>query len=146
MKRPGKANLIVVLGILCAVLLLGAVFLLQGQDSPAGAVNRFLTAIGNADVDGILANSTFGGEPDDVVRKKWEATLHRTEYFRFSWRIKRTVLPTDDEAVVGVEVFKNFGLPNVTQETVQVEVTKENGGWKVDAKSLSRDLFPALPR
>lgn len=146
MNRAGKASPLVVLGIVCVVALLGVIFFLQGAESPATRANAFLTALGQGDVDGIMKTSTFGDEPAESVRKKWEKTVYRAEFYRFHWEIKNTSMAGDDEANVAVDMYKHADNANSTSTRVQIPLVKTDGEWYVDAKSLNRDMYPALPR
>ena len=146
MNRAGKASPLVVIGILCVVALVGAIFFLQGAESPATRANAFLSALGQGDVDGILSTSTFGDEPVESVRKKWEKTVHRAEFYRFHWDIKGSSNASEEEANVAVDMYKHADNPNTTSSRVQIPMIKIGDKWFVDAKSLNRDMFPALPR
>jgi hypothetical protein len=146
MNRAGKASPLVVIGIVCVVMLVGVIFFLQGAESPATRANAFLIALGQGDVDGILSTSTFGDEPVESVRKKWEKTVHRAEFYRFHWDIKGTANASEEEANVAVDMYKHADNPNTTSARVQIPMIKIDGKWYVDAKSLNRDMYPALPR
>ncbi len=146
MRRSGKVHVLVPIGIICALGLVGASVFLQGSDSPTKCLTEFMNALGRADVDGVMRTSTYGDEPREELRKKWELCFHRAEYYRFTWRIAGVFTPTPEDAVIAVDVYRNVGFKGASQQRVQVPVTQVDGKWLVDAESLDRNLFPALPR
>ncbi len=146
MLRFGKVSPLVVIGILGLMGLAGMLLFLQGSEGPGVRTHKFFNALAKADIDGIMKVSTFGDEPAESVRKKWETTLHRSEYFRFYWKVKETFQPSPEEAVVAVSIYVGVDRPDPTETKYQIPLSKINGEWFVDAKSLNREIFPALPR
>lgn len=146
MARSGKVSPIVVIGVLGVLGFLILLAFLQAADSPSVRVQKFFVGLAKGQVDQIMQVSKFGDEPEDVVRKKWEKCLYRTEYYRFFWKVRETVTPTPDEAIVFVEIYRGVDRGQPYEERYEVPVIRENGQWYVDAKSLDRRIHPALPR
>jgi hypothetical protein len=61
-------------------------------------------------------------------------------------QIKETTYTNDEEATVAVDMYQNVTNVNITSKRFQIPVVKINGEWKVDARSLTRQAYPALPR
>lgn len=146
MKRAGRVSPLVILGVLGLLGILGVIIFTRSGTSPAQRVNDFFGALGSADLETIINVSTFGDRPADEMRPKWQQCLDRTTYYKFAIQIKDTTYTSDEEATVAVEIYKNIMNPGVTSTRIQVPVVKVNGEWLVDARSLSRDAYPALPR
>lgn len=146
MLRAGKVSPLVVLGVAGVLGLAGMLFFLQGRETPGVRVQKFLTGLAKGNVDEVMAVSKFGDQPDETVRKKWEVCLHRSEYFRFYWKILETFNPSPDEAIVAINIYTGAAANEATEKRYQIPMIKDNGEWFVDAQSLNRDIFPALPR
>jgi uncharacterized membrane protein len=146
MKRAGRVSPIVILGVLGFVGIIAVLILTRTGTTPAQRVNEFFMALGEGDVDTVLKVSTFGDEPDDVMRPKWQKTVERTKYYRFALQIKDTNYSTPEEATVAIDMYQNIMNPGVTSKRIQIPVVKVGGEWKVDARSINRQTFPALPR
>ncbi len=146
MLRAGKVSPLVVLGVAGVLGLTGMLFFLQGRETPGVRVHKFFTGLAKGNVDEVMAVSKFGDQPDETVRKKWEVCLHRAEYFRFYWKILETFNPSADEAIVAINIYTGAAANEATEKRYQIPMIKDNGEWFVDAQSLNRDIFPALPR
>lgn len=146
MKRAGRASPVLILGSVGLIGMIAVLILTRTGTTPAQVVNQFFSALGSGDLDAVLKTSTFGDEPDDVMRPKWQVTLDRTKYYRFAIQIKDTNYSTPEEATVAVDMYLNVMNPGVTAKRIQVPVVKVGGEWKVDARSLNRQTYPALPR
>ncbi len=146
MKRAGKVSPLVILGVVGFVGILAVVLLTRTGTSPAQRVSQFFTALGKGDIETVLQTSTFGEQPDEEMRPKWQQTLDRSKYYRFAMQIKETTYTNDEEATVAVEMYQNVTNINVASKRFQIPVVKINGEWKVDARSLTRQAYPALPR
>lgn len=146
MKRAGKVSPLVILGVIGFVGILAVVLFTRSGSSPAQRVNEFFTALGKADMEGVLRSSTFGGLPDDEVRPKWQQCFDRTKYYRFALQIKETSYSNPEEATVAVDMFQNAANPNLGSKRFQIPVVKIDGEWKVDVRSMTRQAYPALPR
>lgn len=146
MKRAGKVSPLVILGVLGFVGILAVLLLTRTGTSPAQRVSQFFTALGKADIDTVLESSTFGERPDEEMRPKWEQCLERSKYYRFAMQIKETTYTNDEEATVAVDMYQNVTNVNIASKRFQIPVVKINGEWKVDARSLTRQAYPALPR
>jgi len=146
MKRAGKVSPLILGGVIGVIALLALIFLMQTTDSAGLRVDKFLTALGKADVKGIMATSTFGDEPAEVVRAKWEKCLERTEFYRFSWLIKSTSSTSPDEGNVSVEMYKDAGNISTYPSKAEIPVVRINNEWYVDVRAMDREIYPALPR
>ena len=146
MKRAGKISPLILGGVVGVVALLALIFLMQTTDSAGLRVDKFLTALGKADVNGIMATSTFGDEPAEAVRAKWQKCLDRTKYYRFYWQVKLTSTTSPDEGNVTVDMYKDAGNIQTYPSKVQIPVVRINGEWYVDARAIDRESYPALPR
>lgn len=145
-KRAGRVSPLVILGIAGLIGMIGVLLFTRGGGSPAQRVHEFFAALDRGDIDAIMETSTFGDVPEAELREKWQQCVDRAEYYIFAMQIKATSFSTPDEATVAVEMFQNAGNPNAGSKRFQVPVIKVDGEWKVDARSLTRSIYPALPR
>lgn len=144
MKRRGRINLIVAIGALGVVVI--GLFLFLAQESPATAANRFMVALAKGDVPQLMESSFYDGDRENL-RKQWDfATGVAGTYYRFSWRILNTVNSDSRNASVDMFVWRNATSPMTFEERFQLPMVRVDGQWKVDIKSVSRKLYPALPR
>lgn len=146
MKRAGRVSPLVILGVLGLIGMLGIVVFTRGGTTPAQRVYEFFAALDRGDVDTLVKTSVFGDATPEEMRAKWAKTVERTENYIFIMQIKETNFATAEEATVAVEMFQNAGNPNVGSKRFQIPLVKTGGEWKVDAKSLTRSVYPALPR
>lgn len=145
-KRAGRVSPLVILGVVGMIGMIGVLVFTRGGTTPAQRVHEFFAALDRGDINTILATSTFGDVPEEELRKKWQQTIDRAEYYIFAMQIKDTSFATPDEATVAVDMYQNAANPNVASKRFQIPVNKVNGEWKVDAQSLTRAVYPALPR
>lgn len=143
MRRSGRVNIILVLGLASIVVLIGLLFFTKS--SPTTAVGNFFTALAKADIDKLVDLSYY---PEDKakLRSQWEfATKEAAPHFRFTWRIAGAKEIDSTHASVNVQWTKNL-FNGGYEERYEVPCVKVNGEWKVDVVSIARDMYPALPR
>lgn len=143
--QAGRVNVLAIGGIVCLALIVFVLF--AGRESTATVGARFMTALAKGDVDTLTQMSFMGDETPDQVRKQWDYTVHGVgQYYRFRWHITGTSQANDNTAAVLLQVARNADTPSAYDENYQLPLVKVNGGWKVDVRNISRDMFPALPR
>jgi hypothetical protein len=127
--------------------LLALALLALSADSPRTAANRFLTALARGEAEE-LTNLSYFEPPRDAatVRGLWAKTLDRGAYFRFVWRIRGTTELPNDRATVAIQYVRDAGTRFAYEENFSLDMVRDQGRWKVDVLSLSREMYPALPR
>ncbi len=143
MLRAGKAHWITVIGSVGFVLLL-VVFLIP-TSSPNTAANSFMSALADGDIEKLLLFSYYNGDREKL-RKQWEFSVNEAgKYYVFRWRNVGVKEADDQTAAVKLMVQRNYG-PESYDEKFDLPMVKVDGKWLVDVASVSRALFPAIPR
>ncbi|MBS1723778.1 MAG: hypothetical protein JSS66_12600 [Armatimonadetes bacterium] len=145
MRRAGRGNWILI-SLICLVLAIIGIVALAGE-SPSNVGNRFMRALARADVDTLVDLSYFNPPlSKDEIRKEWTKTLDISKYYRFVYQIKGNVRPTPDRATVSMMVMRNVERGMAYEENFSLDMVQVDGKWKVDVRSISREMYPALPR
>jgi hypothetical protein len=141
MKRAGKVHFLVVAGIVGIVVVVA--LLLSGQKSPMTAADEFMRALAKGDVDTLVAMS-YTSQPKDELREDWDFAVNKAgKYYQFMYKLKYMKQNDPNNAVVAMDLEKrSVGYA----ENFQLSMVKDAGEWKVDVRSISRNMFPALPR
>lgn len=145
MRRSGKANWLIVTGLLGVVLI--AVVLVLGRQSPSTAANRFMTALATGDVETLTELSVMENDTRESIRQKWDyATKVAGPHYRFTWTTISETISGPDTATVTMLVIRNYDDPASYEERMQLPMLRRDGQWKVDVRAINRKLYPALPR
>lgn len=145
MKQSGRVNWIVVT-LLAIVLVLAALMVFSGESATSAAA-RFMTALSKGDVDGLADMSYFNPPRDrESVKKAWNRTLEIGKHYRFVWMIKSSKSPAPGRSSVTMEVTRDADKGTAYAENFSLDLIQQDGKWKVDTRSISRELYPALPR
>lgn len=143
MRRAGRVSPLF-LGVIVGVAAL-VILLFFGQESPSAAASKFMDALARGDVKTLTDTSIVEGKSKEDVRKDWEFTTKVSRHFLFRWKITSFNQVTDDTATVKVQVERNLGNGSY-EENYGLPLRKIDGGWKVVASGISREMFPGLPR
>lgn len=144
-KRAGRANWLIVSGILGLVVAVVLVFF--SGEAPETAGTRFMTALATGDVNTLVKMSHAEGIPEQELRDQWTfATQVAAPHYRFVYRVTSGVQADANTASVRMSVVRNAERPTSYEEKFELPLVKVNGQWKVDILSLDRRLYPALPR
>jgi hypothetical protein len=128
------------------LVIVATVMFFAAAEGPTSIASRFLTALGTADSKTLAELSYMGDQPEAETKKQWDKTLELSRHFLFAWRILGDSTPTPDTAVVRVSFVKNAREKDAYEEPIELPLVKDKGKWKVDVRSISRELYPALPR
>lgn len=144
MHRAGRAHWVTIAGSVGFAVLL-AIFLIP-TNSPNTAANQFMSALAEGDVDKLMALSYYKGS-EEKMRAQWEFAVREcAPYYRFKWR--NVGLKEADEKVAGVRMFvqRNLGSGTDYEERFDIPLVKVDGKWLVDVRSISRAMYPGIPR
>lgn len=145
MRQSGRGNWIVISLVVVAAVIF-SVFLFSGE-SPSVASERFMEALAKGDAEALTDMSYFSPErPRDKVLSDWKKTLEISKYYRFAWITKSSSSPAPGRASVKMEFTRDADKGSAYSEGFSLDLVQKNGKWLVDVKSLSRELYPALPR
>lgn len=145
MKRSGKVHWMVLVGLVGILAI--AFLLLFSKESASVAAQRFMMALAKGDVETLTKMSSMPGRTEEDIRKQWEfATKEAGPYYRFVWQINRSNDSGPNTSAVVMDVLRNATDAQSYQEKYELPMIKENGVWKVEVSSISRGLYPALPR
>ena len=145
MRQAGRGNWILV-SLIAVVLGIVGLFVFSGE-SPLTASHKFLTALGKGDAETLTDMSYFEpARPRAEVLKDWKKTLESSKYYRFAWMLKSSTNPAPGRASVKMEFTRDFDQGSAYSENFSLDLIQQNGKWVVDVRSLSRELYPDLPR
>lgn len=131
----------VLLFILAASFAVIAIIISRGTTPPDVAANRFFYAMATRNVDDLMKYGYYPDADEAFIRRQWEYALTIAgRHYLFSWDMRGTVSETEDHAIVRVDFLRQWAEPG------DVSLVKVDGQWKVDVFSISRDLYPALPK
>jgi hypothetical protein len=145
MKLSGRvsANTLIFAGL--AFLVGMIVLIVTTKRGPSTSAAEFLQALAKADAPTVARLSIIDDDDYETRLKKWQATLDRTEYYLWSYKILNTVLSSDKTANVRVEVIKNPTSSSPVIDKFELPMEKSDGEWKVVVPLISREMYPSLP-
>lgn len=143
MKTAGKVHWMTVAGIAGIVLVIG--IFMMGGESPQFKASEFMTALGKGDVQTLAKTTYVKGWEEAKLAEEWQRTIDRGQYYRFIWKITSAVDQGPDQVAVRMSIARNPGASSY-DENFQLIVKKIDGHWKVLGNSLSREMYPYLPR
>lgn len=139
-----RFNPIIVVGVL-GLIAIGVVMLMLGK-SPEDAAREFMSALSKGDV-ATLSKMSYLPEPELPIDQQWRETFeNRAKNYVFAWRLEGSEKMSSDEAVVKVLIVEFRGPELHEKDVANLPLTKRDGEWKVDLRSLTRTFFPGLPR
>lgn len=144
-RQAGRISPLTVFGA-SAVVLLGVGFFFA-QESVGTVGSKFMDALARGDVTRLTEMSYMADLPREEIRKKWDFTVNKAApYYRFTWNIAGANETKDGTGNVRLKVQRNIESGGAYDENFQLPLIKTNDGWKVDVRSISRDMYPGLPR
>lgn len=145
MKQSGRANWI--LAVLVVIVAAIATMFAAAGESPTDAGARFMHALARQDADTLARMSFFNPArtPEEVLAD-WKHTLKISKTYMFAWRIQSSSKPTGDRCSLVMGFTRDANNTMSYEETFPLELVKRDGKWLVDVRSLSRAMYPALPR
>jgi hypothetical protein len=144
MRRSGRVHWVTVAGSVGFAVIL-ALFLIP-TNSPNVAANRFMSALAEGNVDKLMSLSYYKGD-EARMRAQWEfAVKECAPYYRFKWR--NVGLKEADDKIAGVRMMvqRNLGSGSDYEERYDIPLLKVDGEWLVDVRSISRAMYPGIPR
>ena len=144
MKQAGKAHWLTIAGILSVFVVAGLFFF--GKDSAATTAGEFMSALAKGDVDTLTELSWFQGATKEQLKEKWRYSVKEVgPHYVFAWKINAVTRSGDDSAAARMQVIRNLDAGGY-EENFQLPLVKDNGNWKVDVRSISRAMYPGLPK
>ena len=139
-----RFNPIIAVGLL-GLIAIGVVMLMIGK-SPDEAAREFMTALSKGDV-AKLTQMSYLPDPERPIDEQWRETFEqKAKNYVFAWQLQGSEKMSDAEAVVKVMIVEYRGPELHENDVANLPLTKRDGDWKVDIRSLSRTFFPGLPR
>lgn len=144
-RNAGRISPLTVFGV-AAVALVG-VGLFVAQESVTTVGSKFMDALARGDVDRLTEMSYMSDLPKEEIRKRWEFAVHTAApYYRFTWAIAGATETADGGGSIRLKVTRNIDAGGGYEENFQLPLVKTKEGWKVDIRSISREMYPGLPR
>lgn len=145
MKVAGRVHWITLLGLVGAVAII-ALFLFS-KESPEAAANRFLVALAKGDVKTLTDLSYYPDGDKQKLVDQWNFAVNTAgKHYLFRWKTKFGKETDSRFAIVAVGFHRDLTSPTSYEENYQIPMVQDGGRWKVDVRSLSRTMYPALPR
>jgi hypothetical protein len=145
MKRSGRINPFVVVGVVCLIVLLPLIFI--SKRGPGAYAADFLTALGSGNVDQLAQLSVIGDHNLEERKKLWQDSLNSSKYFTFTWRITDVSDLAEDRAAIKTQERRNLQIKmGEDEEPHEFTMVKTPDGWKALLDGMDRDIYPYLPR
>ncbi|MCH8273755.1 MAG: hypothetical protein IH851_03110 [Armatimonadetes bacterium] len=154
-QRGGlRLNPIVAFGVLGLLVAVALMILTFRGDTPEAAAEAFMQALAAKDVDALVELS-YLEEPIAPLDEQWDFCVNdagKNHVFMWEWIGSLRWLGEDRAAVKVIMMEFRVAFPNPVLGTqpepdgVEIPLVLHEGKWKVDLGSLTRRLFPALPR
>jgi hypothetical protein len=139
-----KVNPIAAVGGLGLIAII-VVMLMIGK-SPEQAAREFMTALSKGDV-ATLTSMSYLPDPEAPLEEQWRHTFDNiAKNYVFAWQIQGSEKMSEEEAVVRILIIEYRGPELHENDIANLPLTKRDGEWKVNLRSLSRLFFPGLPR
>lgn len=135
----------VLAGIVGAIAIISLLFF--SKQGPEAVASEFMHALAKGDVDRLVELSYYSSGSKEQLRRKWEfSTQVAGKHLPFTFKIKHTKIADERTASVNMDYIKNTRDPSAYEEAYSLPMVKENGRWLVDVASISRTMYPALPK
>lgn len=145
MKQAGKVHWIVVIGI--AGVLAIVVLMFFSREAPESVASKFMSALAMGDSERLTELSYFPNQSKEELKKQWDfSTKVAGKNYLFVWKIKYAKQADDKTASVALDFTRNAASSMSYPENFQLPLVNDNGRWLVDVRSLSREMYPAMPR
>lgn len=149
-RQSGKINILALASI--AIVGMIAASLVFAKEDPASVGVQFMDALSKQNVDKLTELSYIDKtDPASVeeekkrLREQWDFCVNKAgKHYMFLWNV--TGATTTSTGQASVVVMMNKGGPNGYDEKYQLPMEKANDKWKVDVRSMSKTMFPALPQ
>ncbi|MDI9636685.1 hypothetical protein QPK87_09715 [Kamptonema cortianum] len=139
----GKVHWMVIGGLLAIVAVI--VILTSGKETPQIRAAIFMNALARGDAETLAKSSYSANKSEEEILAAWKQSVSDSEFYRFKYEVKGAALASQTEASVRLMVWRNYS-PDGYDEPFQLKMKKVNGEWKVELESLSRAMYPFLPR
>ncbi len=145
MKQSGRVSLLTILAIVAVLMVVG--LLSFSKESLDSVGNRFLQALYAGDVKTLTEMSYLDNDTEEEMRKKWDFSVNTAgKYYKFSYQITAARQLSDNTGQITMQYVKDATNPAAYPEKYELPLIKVGDKWKVDVKSMARDMYPALPR
>jgi hypothetical protein len=144
MNRKGRVSWLALFCIFAALVFVAVVF--ASKESLSSVGGRFMTALAKGDVDTLTKMTYLGTESQEDIRSQWDfAVNHAGKYYNFFYHVTGAGMADEKSGAVHLSVTRNADQPGSFEENYQLPMVKVGDEWKVDVKSISREMYPALP-
>ena len=143
-RESGRISALGLAGIV-SVLLVGYIFI-SSRESLSTVANRFMGALAKHDVDTVSRMTYMPELSQDEIKKRWTKTFDYAKYYRFQWKLVSADQQGPESGAVRLQMRAPFDDPGSYEQGQQFSMIKVNGEWKVDVRSMSREMYPGLPR
>jgi hypothetical protein len=148
-RQSGKVSLLA-LAFVAIIGMIIASFAFAKEDAAAVGA-QFMDALARHDVDkltelSLIEKTDPAGieEEKKLLRSQWDFSVNTAgKHYPFFWKITNATTATENHSTVVVQI--NKGGPNGYDEKYELSLEKSGGKWKVDVRSISKTMFPALP-
>lgn len=143
MKQAGKTHWMIPAGVLAMA---GVVALVMfAGESPQTTAAAFMSALADGDSKQLAELTFVKGKDKTTLESEWKVATERSKFYAFAWKTGSIVTQAKDQVGVRMKVIR---LDSVSpyEENYQLNVVKVDGKWKVLPNTLSREMYPYMPR
>jgi hypothetical protein len=145
MKRAARVNWILLFAVVAALFFVSLFFF--ASEPPTGVANRFMVALAKGDVDTLTRMTYAPGRDEKGIRDQWDWAVNKAgPHYRFRWQVLGATQADQDTANVRLFVERNLAHGGSYEERFEIPLVRHENEWKVDVRSISREMFPGLPR
>ncbi|MER3462978.1 MAG: hypothetical protein C4342_08440 [Armatimonadota bacterium] len=147
-RSGGRLSFVGLVGLVGLLIVLGlGGFFVFGVQTPEQAMQQFMTALAERDIDRLMETSVLD-QPSKPLREQWDFCLNvAAKGLPFAWHIGESRQLSDDRAYVEVFTVEfAVGGAKESDEPYRIPLVRHHGKWKVDLTGVPRDFFPSLPR
>ncbi len=143
MKQSGKTHWMIPAGLGGMVVVVGLVMI--GGDTPQVTAGTFMSALAKGDSKTLAELSSVKGMDVAELEKAWKTSTERSKYYSFAWKTESVLPQSKNQVGVRMKVLRLDSM-SPYEENFQVNLVKIDGKWKVLPNTLSREVYPYLPR
>ena len=145
MSRFLRIHWMVYVGVFGALIV--AFLLLFSKEGPEIVASKFMSALVEGNPDKLTALSYYPDGSKGGLREQWQfSTQVAGKLYVFAWKIKFAKQADENSAGVAMDVIRNAQSQMSYPENYQLPLVKHEGKWLVDVRSISREMYPAMPK
>lgn len=148
MRRSGRVGIVtvMVLAVVVGIVFIG-ILIFGNRNSPTSEATKFMDALAQSNVKELTNLTYMPGETRAQIEKKWDFTVNVAgKYYVFTWYPTGEKKASANSAGVVIEYTADARKPGSYPQESSIPMVRVKGKWKVDIRSMDRNIYPGLPR